>query len=492
MALGFDNNKYKQLQSDKINQRIAEFGKLYLEFGGKLFDDNHASRVLPGFMPDSKLQMLLELKDKAEIIIAINSADIEKNKIRGDLGITYDLDVFRLIDVFRSIGLYVGSVVLTRYSEQDKTLRFEQKLRAYGIKVYHHYEIAGYPHDVAHIVSEKGYGANDYVETERELVVVTAPGPGSGKMAVCLSQLYHHHARGAKAGYAKFETFPIWNLPLRHPLQMAYEAATADLDDVNMIDPYHLEAYSVQAVNYNRDTEVFPVLRNIFTHIYGSCPYQSPTDMGVNMVGFCITDEEVVKKAAHAEIIRRYYQAKVDYKLGLAPAYLVERLELIMTQCDISPTDRPVVAPALEVEEANHSPAVAIALPNGEIATGRTGNRMGACAGAIMNALKRLAGIPDHVDLIAPIVFEPMQSLKVHNLGSNNPRLHPSEVLMALAICATTNPMAALALSKLDQLRGQDIHSTVIISSADEKTLRRLGLRLTCEAKYETECLYHL
>ncbi len=493
MKIGFDNNKYIEMQSEKIRERIAQFGgKLYLEFGGKLFDDYHASRVLPGFQPDSKLQMLLQLKDKAEIVIAINANDIEKNKIRGDLGITYDLDVMRLIDQFRSVDLFVGSVVLTRFAKQIKAVKFEQLLKARGIKVYHHYSIDGYPKNIENIVSESGYGKNEYIKTTRELIVVTAPGPGSGKMATALSNIYHDNARGIKAGYAKFETFPIWNLPLKHPVNIAYEAATADLDDVNMIDPFHLEHYGTVAVNYNRDIEIFPVLRSMFEKIYGTCPYQSPTDMGVNMAGYCIIDQDAVSQASKEEIIRRYYSGLVDCKLGRAQQPLVDKLELLMKQVGVEPTDRKVVSVALEKEKAEKGlPCAAIELPDGRIVTGRTGSMMGACAGALMNALKALANIPSDLDLIAPIVIEPIQALKTHNMGSKNPRLHPNELLLALAICAATNPLAKHALSQLDLLRGCEVHSTVIVTAADELTFKRLGIHLTCEPKYQTERLYH-
>jgi len=492
MKIGFDNQKYLEMQSQHIRERIALFGsKLYLEFGGKLFDDFHASRVLPGFKPDSKLQMLLQLKDQAEIVIAINADDIERNKIRGDLGITYDLDVLRLIDQFREIGLYVGSVVLTRYNEQRKAVNFERKVKAQNIKVYHHYSIAGYPHDIVNIVSDEGFGRNEYIETERPLIVVTAPGPGSGKMATCLSNIYHDNARGIKSGYAKFETFPIWNLPLKHPVNIAYEAATADLNDINMIDPFHLEAKGEMAVNYNRDIEIFPVLNSMFEQIYGKSPYVSPTDMGVNMAGYCICDDAAVCKAATDEVIRRYYQGLVDCKLGRCPASVVGKLEVLMKTLNVTTMDRAVVAPALDKESQTGAPAACLQMPDGSIVLGRTSDYMGACAGILMNALKKLARIPEDQDIISEIVIQPMQALKVNSFGSKNPRLHAKEVLMALAICAATNPVAKHALKQLDKLKGCEAHCSVIVSSSDVKTFKNLGINLTCEPKYETDRLYH-
>lgn len=492
MKIGFDNAKYLEMQSQHILQRIEQFGnKLYLEFGGKLFDDFHASRVLPGFKPDSKLQMLLQLKDKAEIIIAINANDIERNKIRGDLGITYDSDVLRLIDQFRSVGLYVGSVVLTRYTGQPSANAFQHKLEKQGIHVYHHYPIEGYPSQVDKIICDEGFGKNDYIPTTRPLVVVTAPGPGSGKMATCLSQIYHENKHGIKAGYAKFETFPIWNLPLKHPVNIAYEAATADLDDVNMIDIYHLEAKQIMAVNYNRDIEIYPVLRKTFERIFGSCPYQSPTDMGVNMAGYCISDNDVVCEAAKQEVIRRYYQGKVDLKLGNANQNVVEKLQLLMEELGIDPSYRKVVAPAQAVEARTEEPGSAIELPNGNIVVGRTSNIMGACAGVIINALKNLAGIPETQDILAVSVLRPIQQLKTHNFGSKNPRLHSDEVLYTLAICAATEELPRRALAQLDNLKGCEAHCTVITSRTDIKVFKKLGMHLTCEAKYQVEKLYN-
>ncbi|MGN0624702.1 MAG: DUF1846 domain-containing protein, partial [Oscillospiraceae bacterium] len=445
--IGFDNQKYVHLQSEHIKKRIAQFGgKLYLEFGGKLFDDFHASRVLPGFEPDSKVKLLLQLKDQAEIVIVINASDIEKNKIRGDLGITYDLDVLRLIDAFRGIGLYVGSVVLTRYAGQAAAEAFIKRLERLGVRVFRHYSIEGYPSNIPLIVSEQGYGRNEFIETSRPLVVVTAPGPGSGKMATCLSQLYHEYKRGVKAGYAKFETFPIWNIPLNHPVNLAYEAATADLNDVNMIDPFHLEAYGVTTVNYNRDVEVFPVLRAMFEKIMGQCPYKSPTDMGVNMAGNAIVDDEVCREASRQEIIRRYYQSLCERRQGLLEEDVVYKLELLMNQAGVSTADRPVVQAAIDRAESTGMPAAAIQLPDGQIVTGKTSNLLGCSAALLLNALKVLGGIHHDIHLISPIVIEPIQELKVTHLGNRNPRLHTDEVLLALCICANTDPNARLAM----------------------------------------------
>ncbi len=492
LRVGFDNEKYLHMQSERIKERIGQFGgKLYLEFGGKLFDDYHASRVLPGFKPDSKINMLLQLKEDAEIVIVINAGDIEKNKVRGDLGITYDADVLRLIDAFRGYGLYVGSVVLTQFNGQASAAAYEKKLESLGIRVYKHYPIEGYPANIPHIVSEEGFGKNDYIETEHSLVVITAPGPGSGKMATCLSQLYHENKRGVKAGYAKFETFPIWNIPLRHPVNLAYEAATADLNDVNMIDPFHLEAYGETTINYNRDVEVFPVLNAMFEQIYGASPYKSPTDMGVNMAGNCIFDDEAVCEAAKTEIIRRYYKALCDYRKGDLADEVIYKLELLMNQAGISTEDRTVAAAANKRAEETGDPAVAIELPDGTIVTGKTSGLLGASAAMLLNALKKLAGIPKEVKLIAPEVIEPIQKLKVGHLGNRNPRLHTDEVLIALSICAAEDAQAALALEQLEKLKCCEVHSTVILSSVDEKIFKKLGVNLTCEAKYETKQLFH-
>ena len=484
--IAFDNEQYLRTQSQHIRQRIAQFGgKLYLEFGGKLYDDYHASRVLPGFQPDSKLGMLLQMKEQVEVIVAINSDDIEKNKIRGDLGITYDRDVVRLINIFRDFGLYVSSVVLTRYNDQPIARAFQARLESMDIKVYHHYSIPGYPGDTARVVSQEGFGKNDYIETTRSLVVVTAPGPGSGKLATCLSQLYHEHQRGVKAGYAKFETFPVWNLALNNPVNLAYEAATADLSDVNMIDPYHLEAYGTTTVNYNRDVEAFPVLVAMFEQILGQCPYKSPTDMGVNMVGNCIIDQDAAKEASCQEIVRRYYAALCDQKRGRNNDGAVRKLEMLMKKVGVEPGIRRVVKPALEREAATGMPAAAMELPDGTIVTGRTSDMLGASSALLMNALKKLAGMPDEMHLISPVVLDPIQHLKVDHLGNRNPRLHTDETLIALSICAATNPMAELAMQQLSKLRGCDVHSTVILSAVDENTFKRLGVNLTTEAKYK-------
>ena len=483
--VAFDNDKYLQTQSAHIRDRIAQFGgKLYLEFGGKLYDDNHASRVLPGFQPDSKLRMLLQIKDQVEMVIVINADDIEKNKVRGDLGITYDRDVIRLVDVFRDFGLYVSSVVLTRYHDQPLARAFQSRLEGMGIQVYHHYDIAGYPSDTAHVVSAEGFGKNDYIETTRSLVVVTAPGPGSGKLATCLSQLYHEHIRGNTAGYAKFETFPIWNLSINHPVNLAYEAATADLNDVNMIDPFHMDAYGVTTVNYNRDVEAFPVLVAIFRKILGDCPYKSPTDMGVNMVGNCIVDDEAARYASRQEIIRRYYVALCELKQGKTSDATVRKLELLMKKVGVEASERKVVAPALAREAETGAPAAAMELPDGRIVTGRTSELLGSSSSLLLNALKALGGIKDDLHLISPVALDPIQHLKVDHLGNRNPRLHTDETLIALSISAATNPMAEYAMEQLSKLRGCDVHSTVILSSVDEKTFKRLGVNLTCEPKY--------
>ncbi len=491
--IGFDNEKYIERQGAEIRRRIAEFGgKLYLEFGGKLFDDHHASRVLPGFKPDSKLSMLRSLGKEVEIVVVVNSCDIEKNKMRSDIGITYDLDVLRLIDAFRAIDLYVGSVVISKYKEQPAAVAFKEKLERLGVKVYLHYPIPNYPFDVPNIVSENGFGKNDYIETTAPLVVVTAPGPGSGKMATCLSQLYHENIRGKKAGYAKFETFPIWNLPLKHPVNLAYEAATADLNDVNMIDPYHLEAYGKTTVNYNRDVEVFPVLNAMFEKIYGVSPYKSPTDMGVNMAGFCISDDEVCKKAALDEIIRRYFDALKYKRLGIGTDEAVKKIELLMNQAGISADDRKVVGAALAKSAATENqPAVAIELGDGRIVTGKTSKLLGASSAALLNAVKVISGIPDEIDLIKPEVILPIQALKTGALGNKNPRLHSDEVLIALAISAATSPEAAKAMENLKELRWCEAHSTVILAQVDQDVYRKLGINLTCEPQYQTKKLYH-
>ncbi len=482
--IGFDNGKYISLQTEKIKERIASFG-------GKLFDDYHASRVLPGFAPDSKVRMLCQLKDEAEIVIAINADDIEKNKRRGDLGITYDLDTLRLIDAFRGIGLYVGSVVLTRYQKQRAAVAFEKRLGALGIRVYKHYSIPDYPSNIPFIVSDEGYGKNEYIETTRSLVIVTAPGPGSGKMAVCMSQLYHEQKHGIKAGYSKFETFPVWNLPLKHPVNLAYEAATADLNDVNMIDPFHLEAYGETTVNYNRDIEIFPVVKAMFTRIFGDCPYKSPTDMGVNMVGYAIFDDEACCQASRQEIIRRYYAASCSLRQGLSDGNDQRKLELLMSTVGIHAAERAPIAASLAVAERTGAPAVAIELPDGTLITGKTSSLLGASSAALLNALKVLAGIDDSVHLISPTVIEPIQRLKVGHMGNHNPRLHTDEILIALAICAVSDERAAAAMKQLDNLKGSEAHSTVILSRVDENVFHKLGVNITCEPQYQTKKLYH-
>lgn len=485
-AVGFDNEKYLYMQSEHIRERISEFGgKLYLEFGGKLFDDYHAARVLPGFQPDSKLKMLLQLKEQVEIVIVINASDIEKNKLRSDLGITYDLDVLRLIDCFKNIGLYVGSVVLTRFQEQTTAIAFQKRLESLGIPVYHHYSIEGYPSDVKKIVSEDGFGKNEYIKTSRDLIVVTAPGPGSGKMATCLSQLYHENKRGIEAGYAKFETFPIWNVPITHPVNLAYEAATADLNDVNMIDPFHLDAYGITTVNYNRDVEIFPVVNNVLEQIIGKCPYKSPTDMGVNMVGNCITDDEVVKNASKQEILRRYYTALCDQRKGRLSEEVVYKIELLMNKAGISVKDRKVIEPAIKKFELTNMPSTAIELHDGRIITGTTTNLLGPSSSLILNALKALANIDDEVHLISPDVIEPIQRLKTEHFRNTNPRLHTDEILIALSMCATSDEKAELAMKQLYKLRGCEMHSTVMLSHVDEKVLKRLGINITCEPVYK-------
>ncbi len=490
--IGFDNSEYIRLQSQKIRDRIDRFGdKLYLEFGGKLFDDFHAARVLPGFKPDAKVKMLLELKNDAEIVIVINADAIEKNKRRGDLGITYDLETLRLIDAFRQIGLYVGSVVITCYSGQHSADAFQKRLEALGIKVYRHYSIPDYPANIPLIVSENGFGKNDYIETEKKLVIVTAPGPGSGKMATCLSQLYHENKRGIKAGYAKFETFPIWNLPLKHPVNVAYEAATADLNDVNMIDPFHLDAYNETTVNYNRDIEIFPVLNSILQTIMGESPYKSPTDMGVNMAGFAINDNEAVKAAAKQEIVRRYYKALVAARQGMGDTATVTKIEFLMQQVGTTVNDRPVVAAALSRAEETGSPAVALELQNGKILTGKTSDLLGASSALILNCLKELAGIPNDIDLISSAIIEPVQKLKTEIMGNHNPRLHTDEVLEALSICAVTSDVAKKALSQANNLNGCEAHSSVILSRVDEDVFRKLGINITFEPNYQTKKLYH-
>ena len=492
MKIGFDNEKYLNMQSQHIRERINQFGnKLYLEFGGKLFDDYHASRVLPGFAPDSKLRMLMQLSDQAEIVIVISAGDIEKNKVRGDLGITYDTDVLRLIDSFEEKGLYVGSVVITQYTGQSSADLFKSRLEKLGCRVYTHYAIEGYPSNIPLIVSDNGYGKNEYIETKRPLVVVTAPGPGSGKMATCLSQLYHEHKRGIPAGYAKFETFPVWNIPLKHPVNLAYEAATADLNDVNMIDPFHLEAYGKTTVNYNRDVEIFPVLSAIFERIFGESPYKSPTDMGVNMAGNCIIDDEICKEASRQEIVRRYYQALNDLAEGTKTEEEAFKIELIMKQAKVAVNDRRVVPAALKRAQLTGGPAAALELPDGRIITGKTSDLLGPSAALLLNALKTLACLDDELHVISPAAIEPIQRLKTLYLGSKNPRLHTDEVLIALSISAATDPAADLAMRQLPKLQGCQAHTSVMLSAVDIKQFKRLGIQMTTEPAYEHKPIYH-
>lgn len=482
MKNGFNNEKYLKIQSERIRERISQFGdKLYLEFGGKLFDDNHASRVLPGFAPDAKLRMLSQMADSAEIVIVISAVDIEKNKVRGDLGITYDMDVLRLRDVFTSRGFLVSSVVITHYNGQSSADEYRRKLRRKGIKVYFHHTIEGYPNNVALIDSDEGFGKNDYVETTRPLVVVTAPGPGSGKMAVCLSQLYQEHKRGIKAGYAKFETFPIWNLPLKHPLNLAYEAATADLNDVNMIDPFHLEAYGTTAVNYNRDIEIFPVLNTLFESIYGENPYKSPTDMGVNMIGYCMSDEEICCQAAKDEIIRRYYAALGKLANGELNEGEVNKIGLVMKQAKISVEDRKCVVAAKERKKKSGEDSSAIELEDGTLISAQTSPLLGPSAALLLNATKHLAGIDHRVKLIPEWLIEPIQQTKVNYLHGHNPRLHTDEVLVALSVLSPTDENCRKALEQLPKLSGCQVHCTVMLSEVDTKTFKKLGIGLTCD-----------
>lgn len=491
MKIGFDNQKYLSMQSEHIRERINQFdNKLYLEFGGKLFDDYHASRVLPGFAPDSKLQMLMQLSDQAEIVVVISAGDIEKNKVRGDLGITYDLDVLRLIEAFRGKGLYVGSVAITQYTGQKSADAFKKKLENLDIPVYILYSIDGYPNNVSHIVSDEGYGKNDYIKTTRPLVVITAPGPGSGKMATCLSQLYHEQKRGVRAGYAKFETFPIWNIPLKHPVNLAYEAATADLNDINMIDPFHLEAYGETTINYNRDVEIFPVLNAMFQRIYGESPYKSPTDMGVNMAGNCICDDDACQEASRQEIIRRYYASRRRLLLGACSEEETYKLEMLMNQANITVHDRPVVDAALTEAERTNGPAAALELPDGSIVTGKTSGLLGACSALLLNALKELAGIEHEIKIISPQAIEPIQSLKTKYLGSRNPRLHTDEVLIALSVSAATSKDARLAMDQLPKLKGCQVHVSVMPGSVDIKQFKRLSIQATFEAKYEKNSVF--
>lgn len=492
MRIGFDNDKYISLQAEHIRNRINQFGgKLYLEFGGKLFDDFHASRVLPGFEPDSKIRMLKQLIDDVEIIVAINANDIEKSKVRGDLGITYDEDVLRLLDIFRSMGFATAGVVITRYENQPSALAFRHRLENLGIKSYLHYPIEGYPYDTSRIVSEEGYGHNEFVETSHSLVVVTGPGPGSGKMATCLSQLYHEHERGIEAGYAKYETFPIWNLPLKHPVNIAYEAATVDLNDANTIDPFHLEAYGETTVNYNRDVEIFPVLKAMMERILGTSPYQSPTDMGVNMAGKAIIDDDAVRDAAKMEILRRYFQAAVDARRSGAGNEYVERLELLMNQAGIDVSYSSARTAALLKEETTGAPSGAMELPDGSVVTGKTSDLLGAASSLLMNALKGVAGVDDDIDVLSDEVIEPICELKTSTLNSKNPRLHSDETLLALSVSSATDPLAKQLIDHAGDLRGCDAFFSVIISPTDEKLYRTLGINVCCEPKYEQRSYYH-
>lgn len=491
MKIGFDNEKYLKMQSEHIRERISQFNnKLYLEFGGKLFDDYHASRVLPGFKPDSKLRMLMQLSDQAEIVIVISAGDIDKNKVRGDLGITYDEDVLRLIDAFTGRGLYVGSVCITRYAGQESADAFKKRLENLGIRVYLHYSIPGYPSNTALIVSDEGYGKNQYIETSRPLVVITAPGPGSGKMATCLSQLYHEYKRGISAGYAKFETFPIWNIPLKHPVNLAYEAATADLNDVNMIDPFHLEAYGITTVNYNRDVEIFPVLQAMFEKIIGECPYKSPTDMGVNMAGNCIVDDEICQEASRQEIIRRYYKSMDALITGNGKEEEVYKIELLLKQAHASLDDRKTVPASHSMEQQSGGPTAALELPDGQIVYGKTSDLLGASSALLLNALKDLAGIDHRTHVISPEAIRPIQELKTSYLGSKNPRLHMDETLIALSVSAATNSDARLALEQIPKLRGCQAHTSVMLSSVDILSFRKLGIDVTCEPKFEKKKKY--
>ncbi len=490
--IGFDNDKYLKLQSEKIQERISSFGgKLYMEFGGKLFDDFHASRVLPGFEPDSKVRMLLKLKEQTEIIFAINASAIEQNKMRSDIGITYDMDILRLTDKLTEIGLYVGSVVITQYNSQPSADKFKARLEKLGIKVYLHYSIPGYPSNPQFIVSEEGFGKNEYIETTRPLIVVTAPGPGSGKMATCLSQLYHENKRGIKAGYAKYETFPVWSIPLMHPVNLAYEAATADLNDVNMIDPWHLQAYGETTVNYNRDVEVFPVLNAIFEQISGESPYKSPTDMGVNMVGFAITDDEAVCEASKQEIIRRYYSALLRNKQSGTADEEVKKIEMLLNRMGLNKNDRKVAAVVNELASKYEDPVAGVELNDGTIVTGKTNELLGAVCSTMLNALKVLANIDDSVPLLSKEVIRAIQKLKIGVMQNQNPRLHIDEVLIALSVSAESDENAKKALEQVKNLKGTQVHSAVILSQEDMDIFRRLGVDLTCEPVYESDKLYH-
>ena len=491
--IGFDREKYIQMQSEHITARRREIGgKLYLEMGGKLFDDHHASRVLPGFTPDNKIAMLDRIKDEVEIVICFNAGDVVRQKVRADLGITYEDDVLRLVDVFRDRGFLVENVVVTQLEGHNENVEaFLERLGRLGLKVSRHYMIPGYPNDTATVVSDNGFGRNDYVETSRDLIVMTAPGPGSGKLATCLSQVYHEHKRGIPAGYAKFETFPIWNLPLSHPVNLAYEAATADLEDINVIDQYHLEAYGEKVTSYNRDIEVFPLLKTLLREVTGETPYQSPTDMGVNMAGYCISDDTACRHAAEQEIIRRYYKTLVEERRAEADSTESDRISNVMRKAEVTTSDRPVVAPALAVAEATGQPGAALELPNGSVVTGKTSDLLGPSAAVLLNALKELAGIDDSVHLLSPDSIEPIQTLKTKHLGSVNPRLHTDEVLIALSVSAASSADAAAALEQLRNLRGCDAHTTTILGSVDEGIFRNLGVLVTSEPNYWKKRLYH-
>ncbi len=492
MKIGFDNELYLKLQSENILKRMEKFGeKLYIEFGGKLFDDYHASRVLPGFQPDSKLKMLLRIKEKVEIVIVINANDIQKNKIRNDIGINYEKEVLRLIDAFNDFGLTVGSVCITHYKSIPQVDSYIDKLNHLGITTYKHYEIEGYPHDITKIISEEGFGKNDYIKTTHPVVVVTAPGPGSGKMATCLSQLYHENKNGIKAGYSKYETFPIWNLPLNHPTNIAYEAATIDLNDINMIDPYHLEAYNKLTVNYNRDVEIFPVLRSMFQAIYGNCPYKSPTDMGVNMAGFAIIDNDVVEKASKDEIIRRYLNARVDYKNAKISHETLEKAHGLLQKVGIDVTDRKCVVAALKKHEETNQDTMALELEDGTMITAKTSSLLLAPSALVLNALKYYANIADNLPLLPRMIIEPISKLKTEILGNHNPKLHVNEVLNALAISAQTNPLAELAIQELPKLKNAQAHSTIILSEVDMNVLKKLKIDVTCEPEHYAHRLYN-
>ena len=482
MKKAFDNDKYIKLQSEKIQERISHFDKLYMEFGGKLFDDSHASRVLPGFLPDSKLRMLYNLKDLCEIIITINANDIENNKIRGDNETSYDAETIRLKEAFEDYGFLVNGIIITQFDNQPKAVKYQKYLDNLGIASYKTYDIQGYPNNIDHIISKDGFGKNERVKTTRPLVVITGPGPGSGKMATCLSQMYLDHEAGINAGYAKFETFPIWNLALKHPVNMAYEAATANLDDVNMIDPYHLDAYGELAVNYNRDVEAFPILKKMFEKIMGFCPYKSPTDMGVNMVGFCIEDEEGVKRASKEEIIRRYYNTLVDFRYAKESYHAVEKIEMLMSQLEISPEDRTVAVKAREKAKKTGKEAFAIRLETGEIITGKKSDLLSAPSAAILNALKKLGKLDDDLLLISPHIIEPVSNLKTKSLGGKETSLSANEMLIALSISGTTNPLSHMAIEQIGKLKGLDAHSTVLLEDSQRSMLRKLGINFTQDA----------